>query len=720
MGFMLAAFVSLVIFSTLSRAALGELRPPEEYQLRVEWVDPALMSRYLTALYGPEFIMGDDTRMIIFSGMSVSPDSVFSSLRHFDQEGVFTLSYPVRYLSVEDAKELISKQFAPKILIGDKVNNSLLIMAPGDSHLQIALLLQQLDREYNSYRDEIATGDPPLRTRIFWLKHMAAARAQDYIREHYIKIHRTFSVSTDTDKNAVIVSAAPRILDLVSNVLKEIDIEDTKGFAMEQTEVFPVYYHPLSEAIRIIKAHYRPSILEQSDSNRTLIITAATPQLDKIREFLSTYDAEPPTIIVEGTILSVRHSKARRLGTEVTSTITRSDGTPPPRRDRTTRENLSMDLLANDLPNLQYQWTTAGGKVFTASLGTLITEGAAEIVLKPHITFLSGGEGTFEQNENIPQLTVSQNGTNVSFIRTGLVLKVSGIAVAEGEAAEDGSRPYKIILDRLQLKDGRRGDQVASAGAGNIAFFSTEVLFESPQIVEDGELILIGGAVNEDRTTNFSRIPILGSIPIIKNLFRSEQSDLGKTERLALLRISVVKPKRNDKIREAYEYKAAQFVISKPLRPIELGGKVNDSIFEHPLKTSDWSSEILYRPGGGYFEEIHEKFTPEKLALIEKAFKGRIRSRIKVVQEWSNMELLKQLIDHDGGLAAEMDKLAKEQGITVKQLLIVARHQGTIPDAVYLMYIDFARRHNLVSAPFIQAPLIRESKPMPEEPTFLQ
>lgn len=707
----LAAGMMAVTFSLCFSLSRADADVSGDAMLRVNVTDPVLMYQVLEAFYGPHFSFGADTRQIRFNEADVSADSVMETIRRFDQAGTFTLAYPIHYLAVDDANQVVSKQATTQMVVSDKINNNLIIGATGDAHLKIALLLANLDRDYGSYRDEVAATDPPIRTRVVWLKNLPASTASDYFREHYVKLHRLFSVSSDTEKNALIMTASPRVLDLAERTFHELDIPDTVGLALEKTVTIPVLYRPLPEVVRIVKTSFHPDIIDQSDVNRSIVVTASSVTIEDIRQFLAQYDFQPPTILVEGTILTVDNTKLRQLGVRHSTVIGRNDGNRPEPLARTTRNNFTDDLLDPSLPNLAYQITGRDGRIYSFSLGALITEGVVEIVHKPHITFLSGGDGSFEANENLPQLTTSQNGTNVTFVKTGLSLKVSGIAIPGDTVDHDGNVVYKIVLNKLRLSDGQAA--APTAVGANVTQSFSEQIFESPQIVDDGQLIIVGGAVNEDRITTYRRIPVLGDIPLLKFLFRSEQTSQSKRERLALLRISVVKP-------HAYEYKAAQFVISKDQQPIEFGGRVNDSIFEHPLKTAKWSSQIIYKPGGGYFELVHDKFAPARLDEIDKAFKRRIRARIPLIQEWSNLELVKSLIINDSGLAGVLKDMAHEYGITVEQLILIARHQGAITDPVFLIYVDFCRKNNLFSAPFVPAPLTRESRPLPAEPFIMK
>ncbi|HPG32015.1 MAG TPA: hypothetical protein PLQ81_14600, partial [bacterium] len=334
------------------------------------------------------------------------------------------------------------------------------------------------------------------------------------------------------------------------------------------------------------------------------------------------------------------------------------------------------------LSQVMYQYTSKSGKVQEISLRALVDNSVAEAVLKPHITFVSGQTGVFEQNQNIPLKSKDANNNPITTIMSvGLTLSVGAIAVPAEITDERGRKKnsYKIIVSELKLTDGSREDEEASR----------ETIFEAKQIVNDGQLIILGGAINDKTTKKDSKVPLLGDIPLIKYLFKYQDSTNSATEMLALLRLTVMTP-------ESYKYKAAQFVESKDLRPIEFGGKVNDSIQEHPLKTAEWSSKIIYEKEGGYFDLIHDKLDPEFMEKVDRSFKKNIRGRIKVVQEWNNDELVRKLIFNDNGLKKAFEDMVAEFKISCYDIMIITRHLGSINDEIFMLYYEFLDENKLL------------------------
>lgn len=444
--------------------------------------------------------------------------------------------------------------------------------------------------------------------------------------------------------------------------------------------MFTVKYYQVQNVSNLINQLFRPSNMIQDEVRHLLIIEDNNENLDKIEKFLKNYDIPPKVILVEGTILKINMVKALNLGSKLEKLFDRSSIQSPKGTEKNEYKSDLMTGSPANLPSVIFKIFTESGKTYNVELNTLIKEGAAEVVLKPHITFISGTRGNFEKTTSVPQVSSGQYGTNVNTVPVGLTLEVEGYHIP----SEDAGKKPQIYLSKLKITDGSVGSQVTGASA----FFTDNVVLETTQLVEDGQLIILGGSISKDKSKEVSKIPILGDIPIIKTLFRNSARTEHEVETLALLRISIIEE-------NSYAFKAAQYPLSKHLQPIEFGGEINDSIKEHPLRTAKWSSKIIYNEGL-YFDRIHNKVLEDKQLEIESLFKNKIRNRILLTQEWDNTPLVGKLIFTDDKLADVFKEFANEVGVAPLDILLIARHIGAINDVVYEIYYNFLKENKLL------------------------
>ncbi|MBL4889871.1 MAG: hypothetical protein JKX97_07625, partial [Candidatus Lindowbacteria bacterium] len=662
-----------------SKSKKSPIRVTKPTVIKLKNVKPTNLDSILSKKFGILIDSNDGKKTLTFTAYPSLAEQIKSEIQTLDSKEVLTRHFVLQHLSAKEVMAVVKSRFKPKSIVVDTVNNGLIMSGYLYELVMAESLLETIDIPQKSYRNVASTKSVPITSKVFWLKYSGATQIALQLNSHYNKIDKKYIVTADPARNAIIATAPSSILSEMKNLISQLDIANPPSLSqLEQSTSIPVYYRSLKEAEKIVKAHFKQIVVTKDDSTRSLIVSGSRRTIDSLKGFIRGWDRKPPTILVEGTILNVNHNKIHEVGVAWANTLnTQTNRAAGASRVTTTKTDATASFLSANLANLVYEWSSPSGRLYSMTLGALVSEGAVDISVKPHITFISGGEGSFEQKRNIPQVTSSDRGTNVNFTKAGLSLEVGGFAVPLVEGLSEEETKYRIVLNKLKLEDGRVGTQVAATTA--VAFFSSVVTFESPQIVNDGDLIIVGGSMERNITKTISRVPILGDIPILRVFFRSNKDDVRVVETMALLRISVVR--END-----YEHKAAQFKESKDLRPIEFGGKVKDSIHEHPLKTSIWSSTIIYEKKGGYFELVHDKFTRPEMKTIERQFKKRIRGRIDLVQEWDNTKLVRKLVMSDKGLRAVFDGMAREFGITPYEVLIIARHIGSIDDRVFSIY----------------------------------
>lgn len=680
-----------------ARPPLPEL-PKDHVWVILKQADAKEMQSALESLMKEKTRIATDRNAIGVPMSSANLAGIMDEIAAWDTSGIATRRFPIRYLDAKDMLTVIKDRVKITGSVVDAVNNSVILSGPSSLLLSAFSIIRSLDVAMPSYRDAVASKDNQVSSRVYQLSHVGAADIANIVKSSYTSLNKENSADIDPRRNRIVITATEHVHEKIRDLITQYDVPDLSGGKTVGTSAIPVYYRSLAEAAKIIEEHFKPITVSIDNNSKKLIVSGSNDKIESIKSFAHMWDKKPPTILVEGTILQVNHNKINEVGAKLEHTFARTD-VKANDRTMTTGTTATSNFTTTSLQSIVYEWQSPDGRLYRATLGALISEGAIDISVKPHITFISGGTGSFEQKQKIPQVTSSDKGTNVNFSSAGLALSVGGIAVPLRTDVPDEETPYQIVLSELRLEDGRVGAQVAATNA--VAFFSNEVIFKSPQIVNDGELIIVGGSMERNITKTLSRVPILGSIPILRILFRYNKDDERILETMALLRISVVREK-------SYEYKAAQFTASRPLRPIEFGGGIKDSISEHPLKTSTWSSEIIYKDGGGYFEWLHHRFDYDQMKSIEREFKSKIRGRIHLTQEWDDMNLVRKLILTDKGLAEAFVAISEAHEITPYELLIIARHIGSIDDPVFLIYKEFLEKNQLLIMAHKQA-----TKPLP-------
>jgi type IV pilus assembly protein PilQ len=180
----------------------------------------------------------------------------------------------------------------------------------------------------------------------------------------------------------------------------------------------------------------------------------------------------------------------------------------------------------NDVATFALSLFSAGANRFlNLELSALEADGKGKIVSSPRVITADQQKALIEQGEEIPyQVATSSGATSVQFRKANLKLEVTPQITPEGS----------VILDVDVTKDSR-GTSAGSAGfAINTKHVQTKVL------VENGGTVVIGGIFEQNDREDVSKVPWLGDVPYLGNLFKTRTKTSSKTEMLIFLTPKVV------------------------------------------------------------------------------------------------------------------------------------------------------------------------------------
>ncbi len=328
------------------------------------------------------------------------------------------------------------------------------------------------------------------------------------------------------------------------------------------------------------------SSIQAYPATNSLVIIAPENVYNQLRAVIDKLDARRAQVFVEALIVEVSSTKAAEFGVQWQdlSGVNRSGANIIGGTNFTagsggsTGTNIltaSAGIGNGDLSSLGGGLNvgvvrgiiTIGGKQFlnlTALARALENDSAANILSTPNILTLDNEEAKIIVGQNVPFITGSYTTTGTTGSTTnpfqtierkdvGLTLKVKP-TVAEG-----GSVKLQIF------------QEVSSVTSDARTFGSADVItnkrsIESTVLVDDGQIIVLGGLVQDNAQRNRSAIPLLGSIPVLGNLFRSETRNRTKTNLMVFLRPYVL---RDDAAGaqitgDRYEYILRQQLNAKP------------------------------------------------------------------------------------------------------------------------------------------------------------
>ncbi len=169
-------------------------------------------------------------------------------------------------------------------------------------------------------------------------------------------------------------------------------------------------------------------------------------------------------------------------------------------------------------------FSSAANRFLNLELSALEAEGKGKLVSSPRIVTADQTKALIEQGTEFPyQQATSSGATAVAFRRATLKLEVTPQITPEGN----------IILD-LDISKDSRGETTTAGIAINTKHIKTQVL------VENGGTVVIGGIFELTETENEARVPLLGDLPGVGNLFKNRQRSSNKQEMLVFITPKVI------------------------------------------------------------------------------------------------------------------------------------------------------------------------------------
>ncbi|WP_395058781.1 type II secretion system secretin GspD [Polaromonas sp.] len=293
--------------------------------------------------------------------------------------------------------------------------------------------------------------------------------------------------------------------------------------------------------------------IQADPSTNSLIITAPEPQYRQLRAVIDKLDARRAQVFVESLIAEVNADKAAEFGIQFQGSLGRKgDGAIG-----LLGTNFSIGganiitLAAQAAGGAGTAVPSTGGNIGIANrqangmyvLGFLArfleASGDGNILSTPNLLTLDNEEARIVIGQNVPFVTGSftntggGNGGSVNPFQTierkdvGLTLRV------KPQISENGTVKMQIFQEVSSVQ--------ASSINSSTGLITNKRSIESNVLVDDGAIVVLGGLLQDEYSGNQEKVPVLGDVPVVGNLFKSETRSRRKTNLMVFLRPVVVR-----------------------------------------------------------------------------------------------------------------------------------------------------------------------------------
>jgi type IV pilus assembly protein PilQ len=297
----------------------------------------------------------------------------------------------------------------------------------------------------------------------------------------------------------------------------------------------------------------RGSAISEPRTNQ-LFVTDTPSKLEEVRKLLSTLDVAVRQVMIEARIVEARDTFGRSLGVKLGggdlraqlggdggygiggnnrvafgtsyANATSSAGYGTTVNTSGTFVNLPASLsgLENFGSFALSIFNSAANRFLTLELSAMEADGQGKIVSSPRLITADQTKALIEQGTEYPYSVTAPNGaTTIAFKKAVLKLEVTPQITPEGN----------IILD-LDVSKDSRGETTTQGVAIDTKHIKTQVL------IENGGTVVIGGIFEMEESNQENKIPLLGDVPVVGNLFKNRTKESVKREMLVFITPKVI------------------------------------------------------------------------------------------------------------------------------------------------------------------------------------
>ncbi|EKO3923061.1 type II secretion system secretin GspD [Vibrio metschnikovii] len=396
-----------------------------------------------------------------------------------------------------------------------------------------------------------------------------AQNAPEFLQPRFVADDRT---------NSILISGDPKVRERMRRLINQLDVEmATRG----NNRVVYLKYAKADDLVTVLKdvsenlqaekqggqrsaSSSRSSVMisAHTDTN-SLVITAPQDIMNSLLDVISQLDIRRAQVLIEALIVEMAEGDGINLGVQWGSL---KDGAVIQYGNSGAQVGQVMVGLeqAKDKTITDSRWNSDTGKYepysrtqtgdystlasalsgvngaalgvmmgdWTALISAVSSTSSTNILSSPSITVMDNGEASFIVGEEVPVLTGSTAGSNNDNPFQTVERKEVGIKLKVVPQINEG--------DSVQLSIEQEVSNVLGAqGAVDVRFAKRQL--NTTVMVQDGQMLVLGGLIDERTAESESKVPILGDIPLLGYLFRSTNTTVEKKNLMVFIKPTIIR-----------------------------------------------------------------------------------------------------------------------------------------------------------------------------------
>lgn len=381
----------------------------------------------------------------------------------------------------------------------------------------------------------------------------------------------TANVVADERTNSVLVRGEPNSRQRVIDMIKQLDRQQA---VQGNTKVIYLKYAKATDLVEVLtgvgdsiqtdQQNALPALrkdisIKAHEQTNSLIVNAAPDIMRDLEQVIAQLDIRRPQVLVEAIIAEVQDADGMNLGvqwankragaTQFTNTglpiTTMMVGADQYRRDGTLNTAASSALSSfNGIAAGFYQGN------WSMLMTALSSNSKNDILATPSIVTLDNMEATFNVGQEVPVLAGSQTTSGDNVFQT-VERKTVGIKLKVKPQINEGDS----VLLEIEQEVSSVADAASSSSTNLGVTFNTRTV-SNAVLVSSGETVVVGGLLDKSTSESASKVPLLGDIPVLGYLFRSNSQETKKRNLMLFIRPSIIRDRNQYQSASASKYRS--------------------------------------------------------------------------------------------------------------------------------------------------------------------
>ena len=475
-----------------------------------------------------------DTNINSFSSFTENEPNLQKDNSNLDVETrIFEIKHELSKDLVSTLKPLVTKN---QLIVSNDSNNTIIITDFSKNLDKLQKIIKILD----------SPGKFIFKT--FNIKNSSASKIAQVINKLFVKNNNNVEIFVENSNNLIIAKANnPKTFEDIEKLILEFDLPYENNSNIHLVHLKNANAVELSKLLRGIlefnnsnnssnsnknntQQNNIKSNIQADEKTNTLIIKASQNEFKELKIIIDRLDSRRAQVFVESLIVEVSADKAESFGIQWAGVAGSSSS------------DFRIGLLAgvadaniaqsgNAILSLSDSNSSVEG--MSALAIALENNAGANILSMPNILTLDNEEAKIIVGKNVPLITGQYSAVNNSNVNPFQTIERQDVGLSlklKPQISESGSVKLEIYQETSSIQESTSSGVITNKRA-----------IETNVLVNDGDIVVLGGLMEDTLNDSLQKVPLLGDIPILGKLFQFKSKQRVKTNLLVFLRPTVLR-----------------------------------------------------------------------------------------------------------------------------------------------------------------------------------